>query len=100
MRREVSHIFCGSQAWIYVFPCFSSNGSPYGGMKPTEAVRAFDDTKRSRFVVHRRAGRIQRKTSVRYKSEHRYYALIAANRLAEALSACPASKLAKFKFSR
>lgn len=73
------------------------------GMKPTEATRYFDDVKRSRFVVHRKLGRIQRKTSVRYKDEGRdtkYLARIQAACLARQLSACPASKLAKFRFSR
>lgn len=67
------------------------------------AVLFYQDRKRLRFVVYRRAKGITRKTSVRYTAHgNDYWGVTAACRLAEnmarRLKAWPADKLASFQF--
>jgi len=56
------------------------------------------DERRLRFVVSRRVGKLERKTSVRYGSRSIDEARRIARAIAYRLQACPSHKLAEFKF--
>lgn len=60
----------------------------------------YEDTERERFVVFRRAGKVERRTSVRYSdSASRREARGIAEREAERLKNWPAHLLAKFQWA-
>lgn len=68
-------------------------------------MRVWQDKRNQRYVVYRRAGGVERKTSVRYKAYNygnSYWSVTSAARkageIARRLSEWPAHKLANFKF--
>ncbi len=70
-------------------------------VRTLNAAHLYDDEKRSRFVVYRRAGGVSRKTSVRYRDDgFRWLAEDIAQGIANRLHTHPADKLASFKFSK
>ena len=69
-------------------------------VRTRNAKLVYNDQRRCRFVVYRRAGGILRKTSVRHRlGMGRFFALVTAHKMAKRLRACPAHKLAQFRFT-
>ncbi len=59
----------------------------------------YDDKKRKRFVIYRRAAGVRRSTSVRYGNDSKQNAHRLARRIASQLNRCGTQALAKFSFA-